>query len=286
MLLICDSFWRFLTNLIMSQIRRTLVTVDQFVNPKTKSCETGKAMTTNSGTPAMVLHNIPHYQQRFHWDCGVTCVLMLLENNDRQQLLDNFAEICREEGFGQSTWTIDLCYLLKRFGVPHTMYTTMVGVNEDHKKQNYYSKIITLDRERVQRRFAQASANGIKVVPRGVSQDELLQHLQRGPAILLVDAGLLSCDLCKHNKMRFEFRRWFGGGYRGHYIVCVGARGPLLLYRDPARRPAGGPAGGSLPAGSLPGGSPACGARAARLLAAHAASGTDRDAILIHRDYR
>ncbi|XP_053617807.1 protein GUCD1 isoform X1 [Plodia interpunctella] len=221
------------------------------------------------GSISMIAHSIPHIQQRFHWDCGVTCVLMLLDQHQRQQFLDNFTEICQEEGFKQSTWTIDLCYLLMRFGIPHTMYTTMVGVNENHKKQNYYSKIIDLDRERVQRRFAQASANGIKVVPRGVTQQELLQHLQAAPAVLLVDAALLSCDICKHNKMRFEFRRWFGGGYRGHYILCAGARGALVLYRDPSRAARA-----------------ACAARAPRVLAAHRARGTDCDAILIHRSYR
>jgi hypothetical protein len=31
----------------------------------------------------------------------------------REEIISNSAEICRKEGFGHSTWTIDLCYLLK-----------------------------------------------------------------------------------------------------------------------------------------------------------------------------
>ncbi|CAG9791140.1 unnamed protein product [Diatraea saccharalis] len=92
----------------------------------------------------LVLHKLVHYQQRFSWDCGVACVMMLLEQEQRLYFLQNFSAICQEEGFNQSTWTIDLCYLLKRFGIEHTMYTTMLGVNEDYKKHSYYDRISDL----------------------------------------------------------------------------------------------------------------------------------------------
>lgn len=61
-----------------------------------------------------VEHNVEHYQQRYNWDCGVSCVLMMLPREQREEMLNNFEEICEDEGFRQSTWTIDLCYLLKR----------------------------------------------------------------------------------------------------------------------------------------------------------------------------
>ncbi|XP_035448457.2 protein GUCD1 [Spodoptera frugiperda] len=222
-----------------------------------------------SASEKYVEHNVEHYQQRYNWDCGVSCVLMMLPREQREEMLNNFEDICEEEGFRQSTWTIDLCYLLKRFGIKHSMYTTTLGVNEDCRRHGYYDRIIHMDRDRVLRRFDEATSRGIHVRKQSLGYRDLLLHLHTsGPAILLVDATLLVCDLCKHNKLKAEFRRCFGGSYSGHYIVVVGARGSKLLYRDPAL------------AARL------CAASAPTLLRAHRASGTDMDAVLVYRDYR
>jgi hypothetical protein len=59
----------------------------------------------------------------------------------------------------------------------------------------------------VRRRFAEAEARGVAVRRHGVRSRDLLRHLRtRGPAIALVDASLLTCDLCNRNKLRAEFR--------------------------------------------------------------------------------
>ena len=63
---------------------------------------------------SVIEHRVSHYQQKYNWDCGLSCVLMLLQGEQRMEALHNLDNICREEGFNQSTWTIDLCYLLKR----------------------------------------------------------------------------------------------------------------------------------------------------------------------------
>ncbi|KAJ8710961.1 hypothetical protein PYW07_008203 [Mythimna separata] len=216
-----------------------------------------------------VEHNLEHYRQNFNWDCGVSCVLMLLPPEQREEMLDNFEQICQDEGFQQSTWTIDLCYLLKRFGIRHCMYTTLLGVNEDYRRHEYYDRIINMDRERVKRRFDEATAHGIEVQKHSLTHAELLRHLATtGPVIALVDASMLVCDLCKHNKLKAEFRRCFGGSYSGHYVVLVGYSGAKLLYRDPA-----------LPARL-------CAASPARFHRARRAVGTDEDVILVYRDYR
>ncbi|XP_072934090.1 protein GUCD1 [Epargyreus clarus] len=218
--------------------------------------------------PALTEHRVEHFQQRYSWDCGLSCVLMLLSAKQRQEMLENFHQLCQEEGFGQSTWTIDLCYLLKRYSIAHTMYTIRRGVNH-HRKHGYYSKIMDLDAERVHKRFAQANHEGIKVIEYPITDKEILNHVVNvGPAIVLVDSGLLTCELCKHNKLKAEFRRVFGGVYRGHYILVVGRRAGRWLYRDPAR----------------PG--PLCAARPVSLREARVAPGTDRDVILVYNDYR
>ncbi|CAD0204153.1 unnamed protein product [Chrysodeixis includens] len=214
-------------------------------------------------------HRVEHFRQRYNWDCGVSCVLMLLSPAQREEMLDKFEGICRDEGFNQSTWTIDLCYLLKRFGIKHRMFTITLGVNEDYSRQGYYDRIIHLDRERVKRRFLEAASCGIQVRRAALSAAQLAAHVRaRGPALLLVDAGLLVCRLCKHNKLKAEFRRCFGGSYSGHYIVVVGSRGGWFLYRDPALSPR------------------LCAAAPAQLRRASTAPGTDHDVILIDHDYR
>ncbi|XP_063388887.1 protein GUCD1 isoform X2 [Cydia fagiglandana] len=212
-------------------------------------------------------HQLEHFTQRYSWDCGVACVTMLLDPAQRQELLDNFEQICKEEGFGQITWTIDLCYLLKKFEIPHCMHTTMMGVNEAHRKHNYYRNIIDKDRLRISQRFDSANAVGIELVEGHLPMDAIVRHLRHGPALLLIDAGLLSCDICKHNKLKADFRRCFGGSFTGHFVLLVGVRRNKLLYRDPALRPR------------------TCATSMARMERARAPP-TDRDVILVYKEYR
>ena len=40
---------------------------------------------------------------------------MILDDDRRRDLIRNFEIVCQAEGFGKSTWTVDLCYLLKRY---------------------------------------------------------------------------------------------------------------------------------------------------------------------------
>ena len=74
---------------------------------------------------------ITHYRQRMNWDCGLSCVLMCLNEDERHSLTNDVSKLCTEEGFGNSTWTIDLCYMIKhRF--PHiSFYYTTVTLGVD-----------------------------------------------------------------------------------------------------------------------------------------------------------
>ena len=87
--------------------------------------------------PETVIRQINHYQQRSHWDCGLSCVLMCLNEEERQDISKDVSEVCREEEFGQSTWTIDLCYLI-RHRSPQTLFhytTTTIGVDPDYASE-------------------------------------------------------------------------------------------------------------------------------------------------------
>ncbi|CAH2093345.1 unnamed protein product [Euphydryas editha] len=163
---------------------------------------------TTERNGVLIQHNVPHIQQRYNWDCGVTCILMILSEEDKTKFLNNFTNICQEEGFGHTTCTVDLCYLLKRFDIEHCMYTTRQSPNI-RSLSNLSNNTSNTDKvaTRISKRFIYASVNDIKIFDGVLSVKDLVSHIvHKGPAIVLVDAGLLSCDLCKHNKLTVEFR--------------------------------------------------------------------------------
>ncbi|XP_030566762.1 protein GUCD1 isoform X2 [Drosophila novamexicana] len=177
-------------------------------------------------------YNLTHYQQRYNWDCGISCILMILSTAQRKQFLNNFESICKEEGFGVSTWTIDLCYLLQRYNVRHEYYTQTLGIDPNYKKHMYYTRIIDKDERRVLRRFKEAKARGLSVEKRTVGMPVIVSHLARhGPIILLTNASLLVCEICRKT-IRDRF------GYAGHYVVLCGydITTRKLFYHNPEVR--------------------------------------------------
>ncbi|KAK7874377.1 hypothetical protein R5R35_007839 [Gryllus longicercus] len=168
---------------------------------------------------------ICHQKQRFNWDCGVSCVQMVLSPDLRTELHNNFNEVCREEGFNKSTWTIDLCYLLLRYGVKHCFCTITLGINPGYETQSFYSKVLRKDERRVMQRFSEAKERGIDVQEKSLTHLELIQHLAlNGPIILLTNSSLLACETCKSMKLLSELRHWlpWSVNYNGHYVVLCG----------------------------------------------------------------
>ncbi|XP_055855836.1 protein GUCD1 isoform X2 [Episyrphus balteatus] len=162
-------------------------------------------------------YNLTHYHQRFHWDCGLSCILMILSSASRKQFLANFDQICEQEGFGHSTWTIDLCYILQKFNVQHLYLTKTIGVDPSYSQHSYYTKIIDKDEKRITAKFKDAQSHGVVVEQRTVPFKDIIRHLaHRGPVIILTNASLLRCDICKKD----SFERM--GHYAGHYVVLCG----------------------------------------------------------------
>lgn len=188
--------------------------------------------------PVFTEHTLVHFRQRFDWDCGLSCILMLLGRNERSQFLANFGDICKTGGFGESTWTIDLCYILKDFGFSLKYLTTTFGANPSHVGKQYY-KCFNADETRVNGKFENASVQNIPIEIKSVTNHYLIQHLaNHGNIILLTNASLLHCDLCKANKLSMELRHCLGikPTYSGHYIVLCGydLRIHKFMYRNPA----------------------------------------------------
>ncbi|XP_044762970.1 protein GUCD1 isoform X2 [Coccinella septempunctata] len=190
-----------------------------------------------TGHPGRCQIDLKHHTQDFNWDCGLSCVLMVMSDENREYFLENRERICKEEGFNTSTWTIDLCYLLKRFGVRHIFYTITLGVHPAYERIDFYNQIFNRDEERVNRRFDDAEKNGILISKGAISWRSILEHLTTGPVILLTNAKLLGCDICKYNKMGFEMKRMFRWPvpYQGHYIVLCGYNTMInkVFYRNP-----------------------------------------------------
>ena len=78
---------------------------------------------------------------------------MVVKKADRELVLTNLNKFVEEEGFGESTWTIDLCYILKRFNVSFKYTTITIGVDPGYSKEAFYDKVLAKDNHRVNSRF-------------------------------------------------------------------------------------------------------------------------------------
>jgi len=206
--------------------------------------------------PSVTCRTVQHTQQQFDWDCGLSCVLMALdaaeELDAKDSIIQNLEEICKKEGFGHSTWTIDLCYLLKHYAPSLTFsYTTVtLGVDPSYMNQVFYNKILKRDSERVQERFEQANDQGVTVLEQRVPIKDIVKHINdAGTCIVLTNANLLSCETCNFfnlcgsgdnntNTSCFLLRTCGSSAYQGHYVLAVGFDIPKrkIYYRNPTLR--------------------------------------------------
>merc|ERR1719154_151752 len=76
-----------------------------------------------------------------------------MRRTDRDFVLSNLTKFVEEEGFGDSTWTIDLCYILRRFNVLFRYTTITIGVDPGYSKEAFYDKVLAKDNARVNDRF-------------------------------------------------------------------------------------------------------------------------------------
>lgn len=109
-----------------------------------------------------VIVTVSHVQQRSSWDCGISSIMMVLSSAQKCDLQENITTISKEEGFLRSTWTIDLAYLLRRFGVQHLYYTVTWGVDPGYNNESFYRKVLTKDEKRVEEKFRDCEINGVQ----------------------------------------------------------------------------------------------------------------------------
>lgn len=94
------------------------------------------------------------------------------------------------------------------------------------------------DENRVNKRFKEAVKNNLLVENKSLLIKRILEHLVNGPIIILTNAKLLCCDICKFNKVSSELRKCLPWPitYQGHYIVLCGydLSSQKVYYRNPS----------------------------------------------------
>lgn len=189
--------------------------------------EGGMEMEKEDNSPRLLL---PHLHQQGHWDCGITCVQMVLAAYGRRLTTEQLRAVCGTT----SIWTADLANILLQLGIPFRFYTVTLGVCPEFANEEFYHTSLRTDEMRVTHLFKDlASYENGSLVQRSVSNQELIDLVKaRNFLIALVDANLLPCSVCQVYTSRDPRRR---KAYFGHYIVICAyeEERDSLLFLDP-----------------------------------------------------
>lgn len=176
---------------------------------------------------------VPHVNQIYNWDCGLACVLMVLQTIGIDNCnLQALVELCGTE----SIWTVDLAYLLQSFSVMFTYFTVTLGANPNFSVETFYKDHLPHDLVRVDLLFQKAVEAGLKIECRSFSREEVYLLILSGEyvVIALVDQYKLSQswldEVCDSDLYGINL------GYTGHYVVICGydADRDEFEIRDPA----------------------------------------------------
>lgn len=183
--------------------------------------------------PRLRFIEVPLVNQLSNWDCGLACVLMVLQtigiNNCSLHALE---KLCGT----RSIWTVDLAYLLQSFSVIFSYFTVTLGANPNFSVESFYKDQLPNDLVRVDMLFQRAFEAGIRIECRSFSPEEiaLLMLSGRYVAIALVD----QCKLSQSWLEDYHIPDFCGSnlGYTGHYVVICGydADNDEFEIRDPA----------------------------------------------------
>ncbi|XP_074574091.1 guanylyl cyclase 1 isoform X1 [Curcuma longa] len=177
--------------------------------------------------------DVPHMRQRFDWDCGLACVLMVLRTVGLEQFdIRDLEKICGTT----SIWTVDLAYLLHKFSVKFSFLTVTLGANPEYSAESYYREQLQDDIERVDGLFEKALEAGINIQCRSISAKDISLLILTGQcvAVALVNKIKLSQYWTKDSQDADCYMS--NSDYMGHYVVICGFDGGSGEFeiRDPA----------------------------------------------------
>jgi len=179
----------------------------------------------------------PHVRQRYDWDCGLVCCQMCLKWVDRAQ---SFAAITRRCPT-QSTWSIDLAYLLNGYGITAHYFTVTWGADESYKTIDYYKENLDTDKARVNNLFQKAAERGLHVEMKSIDMEQIIGAIAKETCvcIMLVDTQRFERGCAESAEKRRKSGRGAGvcgeeerlphslpptgidRGFVGHYVVLV-----------------------------------------------------------------
>ncbi|GMH36892.1 hypothetical protein BSKO_04765 [Bryopsis sp. KO-2023] len=178
--------------------------------------------------------NVPHVNQKEKWDCGLACLMMVLKGKGVKDCdLDYLKKLCPTK----SIWTIDLAYLLRRFGVDLAYFTITVGTNPKYASESFYVDHLQEDQHRVDQLFSEAPDHSIPIYECALPIETLTKICRHGSytIIALVEKNTLWKST---NRGQWWLDSLCGmvGGYVGHYVLICGhhPKRNEFLIRDPA----------------------------------------------------
>ena len=71
----------------------------------------------------------PHFKQKSNWDCGLTCLQMVLSYLE----IPWDEETLKQQLNTKSVWTIDLMFLLQTYDVSYIYTTAYKGIQSDYQ---------------------------------------------------------------------------------------------------------------------------------------------------------
>ena len=198
-----------------------------------------------------------HCKQEHNWDCGVTCILMLLRfarsvhSSDSRSTSSQHLEQLQKQWMldkiqTKSIWTIDLIMLLdtmlhnppprlklpnfqatcNSLNVKYLYCTKNFGVDESYKGFNYYKHAYREDEKRVQILFSEARKKGIQMLEISQMEIEFVAQLiskQNCVAIALLDYNVLVrySSVNEQSKIEADDGRK-DRDFSGHYVFLHG----------------------------------------------------------------
>jgi len=124
----------------------------------------------------------PHLRQRYDWDCGLVCCQMCLKWVNKAQSFAAITSRCTT----QSTWSIDLAYLLHGYGIDARYFTITWGADDSYQAIDYYKENLVHDKARVNSLFQRASEIGLHVEMRSVEMDQIIEALKKETCVTIV----------------------------------------------------------------------------------------------------
>ena len=164
---------------------------------------------------------VPHVKQSHNWDCGLACVLMILQAfGVHTHSAASMRQICRTK----SIWTVDLAHLLRHLTFEVTFLTVTLGANPDYATETFYQEHMEEDEERVARLFREAPSKGIALHECSLTQPQLQSLVLAGQHVLvmLIDKRVLSSWASESCSVLYGAQSLMLLSYTGHYVVICG----------------------------------------------------------------